>query len=333
MRDQTHLNPIVYPTLMFLVLAVCGGCLLPLPSGFISSFALSPDRECQDIANSLNLGALRAASIPTDVGLSFEPFTATSANGQTLAGWFIPAQFNGVVEADPQGTVLITHGTDGAIPCALPWAAVAANNRMHAVVFDYQGFGDSGGSPDIATLLDDSEAVLDFILSDASPARQKVHLLGISLGTGPALGLAILKSRPQLQTILLDSAYDPVQIFDAITSSIGFFFPTLGSSAQSGFPWLFETRMRLGEMMLPAQLIHGELDGITPLTGARTVHDNLGATAKSLAIFTGRTHVQALFLNEFNFVSLAVTFWRNPTATPNSLAAATDLTIQIPVIR
>ncbi len=318
------------PLMAALLLSLGTGCCVLFPSELLSSFVLSPNTPCDALAAGLGLGDFPEASTPADLGLEYEPFTATSANGEPLSAWWVPAQLDGELEPDPAGTVLIMHGTDGALPCTLPWVLVAASNRMHAVVFDYQGFGESGGVPDMATLLDDSAALLNWILSDEAAARQRVHLVGVSLGTGPALGLVALRSRPQIETVTLDSAYDPIERMESIGEFVGPVMPLLACAARFDFSWLFAMRDNLGGVTVPALFIHGEDDRTTPLAGAQTMYDLIGSPSKSLHTFEGMTHVQPLFLADLRTVSLLVSFWRDPTAVPDQFAAVTDLTIELP---
>ncbi|MFQ5422568.1 MAG: alpha/beta hydrolase [Phycisphaerae bacterium] len=313
-----------------ILLAVPAGCGVFLPSGLLSGLVLNPDTSCDQLARSLRLGDLPDAASPADVGFQFQPVAVKSANGRMLAGWFIPAQRDGQLTDQPAGTVLVMHGTDGSQACALPWAAVAALNGWHAVVFDYQGFGDSEGAADIATQLDDSEAMLNWIISDSGAARQVVHLLGVSLGTGPAQGLAALRARPQVRSVALDGSYDPVAMLERVESSIGPVLPLLGVSARLGFGWLFEMRGRLTDVAVPAMFIHASRDRITPLSGAQTMFDLSGSPAKTFWRFDGLTHVQPLFIATSDYVSLLVTFWRDPAGQPDPSASDTDASIRLP---
>jgi len=314
-----------------LLLGLGVGCGIVFPGGVLSSFVLSPETTCEQLSDQLGLGDLPDADTPADVGLQFEAFTVESTRGRQLSAWFVPAQYDGQLDADPVGTVLILHGTDGTIACTLPWVTAAAANHMHVVTFDYQGFGDSEGKADLATLLADSEAVLGWILGDDAPARQAVHLFGTSLGTGPALGLASLPAYPQIRSVVLDGAYDPV----AMLQAIGEVVPTVLSvpirlTAHLDFRWLFAMRKRLDDMTVPAMFLHAENDFDTPLAGAQSMFDRVGSPAKTFWVFHGLTHIQPLFLAEQEYVSLVVTFWRDPTAEPSPAAAADDETIRVP---
>lgn len=319
-----------WASLLLLSTALQTGCMIYFPSSFISGLILHPDTSCERLADFLDLGDLPQISTPDQAGLQYEPISFAGANGRRLAGWYVPAQYDGVPDAQPLGTVLILHGTDATVACTIPWVLLAAGNGLHVVTFDYQGFGNSEGAADIATLLDDADAALQWILTDESSARQRVHLLGTSLGTGPALGLAVLRSRPQVQSVALDGAYDPEALAQRIESRIGGLFPLFGLSARLNFFWLFSMRERLPELSVPAMFIVAENDTITPAADARAIYERAGGSAKSYWSFAGRTHVQPLFLDRAEYVSLMVTFWRAPTETPSRDSVPADATIRVP---
>ncbi len=310
--------------------ALCSGCMSCLPSDQLSSLLLNPDTTCEQLADSLELGTLPSASTPADAGLEFDALTVTSANGQALSAWYVPAQWDGQLDADPAGTVLIMHGTDGTISCVIPWVLAAVSNHMHTVVFDYQGFGSSGGVPDLATQLDDSEALLNWILADDSQAHQQVHLLGTSLGTGSALGLVALRTRPQIRSVALDGTYDPEAILAFAESVVGPLFPIFESSARVGIAWVFEMRDRLGDVTAPVMFIHAEDDLLTPLSGAQIMRGLVGSSANTLWVFKDLTHIQPLFRERDAYMSLLVTFWRDPAVEPSATASTTDDTIRVP---
>jgi len=309
---------------------VQSGCMIYFPSGFLSGLVLHPGTSCEHLADILELGDLPRISTPAQAGLRYEAISFAGGDGRRLAGWYVPAQYEGVPEAQPFGTVLILHGTDATVACTIPWVLLAAQNGLHVVTFDYQGFGDSEGTADIATLLNDAEAALQWILADESPARQRVHLLGTSLGTGPALGLAVLRNRPQIESVALDGAYDPEAVVRGIESRIGGLFPLFGLSARLNFRWLFAMREGLPKMSVPVLFLVAEEDTITPAAGARAMYELAGSGAKSYWSFAGRRHIQPFFLDRAEYVSLMVTFWRSPTERPSRDAVPGDATIRVP---
>ncbi len=320
----------VWAALLLWSVPVQTGCMICFPSSFLSGLILHPGTSCEQLVDSLELGDLPRISTPDEAGLQYEPISFVGGDGRRLAGWYVPAQYDGVPDAQPLGTVLILHGTDATVACTIPWVLLAAQNGLHVVTFDYQGFGDSEGTADIATLLNDAEAALQWILADESPARQRVHLLGTSLGTGPALGLAVLRNRAQIESVALDGAYDPEAVAQRIESRVGGLFPLFGWSARLNFSWLFHMRERLPELSVPTMFIVAENDTITPAAGARALYERAGASAKSYWSFAGRTHVQPFFLDRAEYVSLMVTFWRSPAQRPSRDAVPADATIRVP---
>ena len=312
---------------------VCGalwGCGIAPISDEISAFILNPSTTCAELATWLGLGDYGEVSSPADMGLIYQPFTVTSANGQDLQGWFVPAQDeSGRLDAAAEGTVLLMHGTDGTRACTLPWLALAAYNGFGIVTFDYQGFDDSGGTADIATLYDDSSAVLDWVRAGDDPARRKVHLLGTSLGTGPALGLA-LRRPGEVVSLALDGTFDPGEYVRAVQLILDVPSAVIELAARRVFPWLMETYDRLDEVDTPALFLNGERDRNTPPRASRNVFDQLGSTHKTFWTFNRLKHLQALFYAEAEYVSLLVTFWRDPQSEPDPNAFAAGAEIVLP---
>ena len=103
------------------------------------------------------------------------------------AGWlFLPAR------AQRAPVVVMAHGFAGTRDVALPlFAERFARAGLAAFLFDYRGFGDSGGSPrqlvDPWRQLEDWRAALRFARGLADVDGERVALFGSSLGAGHAL--------------------------------------------------------------------------------------------------------------------------------------------------
>ena len=312
--------------------ALAGGLLgcsaVPL-SSTISQFILSPSTTCEELARWLDVPVSGEVSTPGDVGLIYQPFTVTSVNGQPLQGWYVPPQGEGGEDVASQGTVLLMHGTDGTRSCTIPWLLLAAHNGFGIVTFDYQGFDDSGGEADIATLYDDSSAVLDWIRDSSNLAGSEVHLLGTSLGTGPALALAL--RRPEdVVSLSCDGAFDPYQEVRGVQMLTDLPYLVIAAGVRRVFPWLLETYDRLDEIALPVLFLSAERDRNTPPWASQAIFDDLGSADKTFWTFYGLGHLQALFYAEPEYVSLLVTFWRDPHAEPDPEAYANRADIVVP---
>lgn len=65
-----------------------------------------------------------------------------------------------------------------------------ASEKIFVLTFDYRGFGKSTGTPSEDGVLNDAEAVVDWALSVVGISPDRIVLLGHSLGTAVATGIA-----------------------------------------------------------------------------------------------------------------------------------------------
>lgn len=68
--------------------------------------------------------------------------------------------------------------------------STGASDKIFVLAFDYRGFGKSTGTPSESGLLNDAEAVVDWALNIAQLPQERIVLLGHSLGTAVATGIA-----------------------------------------------------------------------------------------------------------------------------------------------
>jgi len=87
-----------------------------------------------------NMPGRGLVATPHDAGFTFEEIGLTNANGTWLHGWFIPAP-------ESRGTVLFLHGNAGNISHRLDSIAIFRELGLSTLIFDYSGYGQSGGKP------------------------------------------------------------------------------------------------------------------------------------------------------------------------------------------
>lgn len=110
--------------------------------------------------------------------------------GDACAAWlYLPAG------AERPPVVVLGHGFAGTRDVGLPrFAEACARAGVAALVFDYRGFGASGGSPrqlvDPWRQLEDWRAAVAFVRSEARVDGTRVAVFGSSLGAGHALVVA-----------------------------------------------------------------------------------------------------------------------------------------------
>jgi len=115
----------------------------------------------------------------------------TFASGQdSCAAWFYPA----AADEGARPVIVMAHGLTGTRRDGLgPFADRFAAAGIAALVFDYRGFGDSTGEPDLfepSRQLEDWRAAIAFARSLPDIDAGRLATFGSSLGGGNALAAA-----------------------------------------------------------------------------------------------------------------------------------------------
>ncbi len=117
--------------------------------------------------------------------LNFEEARFTSSDGTPLFGWFVPHEA-------PRAVVLYCPGSGGNLSYYADMLRKLHDQlRVSVMIFDYRGFGKSGGVwRGEQGLLDDARAARAWLAGRASCHEADIVLQGRSLGTGVAVELA-----------------------------------------------------------------------------------------------------------------------------------------------
>jgi uncharacterized protein len=272
-----------------LLVLACGACFwaLPLPPAdrlarLLSFAVLQPEITCTQLRNSLQLEDLPVVETPADLGVTYDSDFVLAPNGNPLHIWYMPV-------ADARGAVIVSSGNTGTMACYQFTAYLLTRAGYSTVMYDYEGFGASDGSPALGTLRDDLEAVLDW--TRATTGQDAVSLFGISLGSIPTIAVAV--DRPDaVNAVVLDS---PV----AMVSQIERFSGLVGGRTQqvlaalAPWPWLL-TEDVIGGMRQPLLVFVHELDSVTPPSTIAMLLANT-TCPKTTVLFTGLGHAAGQF--------------------------------------
>ena len=121
------------------------------------------------------------AATPAQFQLRFQDVNFVAADGTALFGWWIPAN-------RPYGTVVYCHGNDGNIGDFAHLAPEFFRRGFNLFLWDYRGFGRSGGRPTEEGLYEDARAAYDAAL-EMSPDLP-IIVYGLSLGGAVAIQMA-----------------------------------------------------------------------------------------------------------------------------------------------
>ena len=145
-------------------------------------FALSPVA----LANVLLYLPLRVTSytgIPAKVfGATGEPVTFASSGNQIHGFYFH--------KPGSSYTVILHHGQGGNLTAHFGLAKTMLLAGFSVLIYDYQGFGMSGGNASNKAMLDDGIAAYDFLVNNKHIEPSKIIQCGFSLGSAVASHVA-----------------------------------------------------------------------------------------------------------------------------------------------
>jgi len=128
---------------------------------------------------------------PESIGLSYEDVRIRTEDGETIAGWFLPAQAAQAVSLPAAGrTLLFLHGNAGNISHRLDSLAYFHRLGFAILIIDYRGYGHSTGKPSVKGTLMDARAAWNWLSAQKKARPESIVLFGRSLGGAVAAGLA-----------------------------------------------------------------------------------------------------------------------------------------------
>lgn len=244
----------------------------------ITHFVIYPDLTCEELRTAFDVEYLPLAELPTDIGLEYEEHFVPTPDGETLHAWYLPTTLS-------RGIVVVVQGATGTMPCYLFVARLLAHKGWSVLMYDYRGFGESSGEPDIGALHVDLNAVLDWALDHTE--WDKFTLLGISLGSLPAVSAAV--GRPEIVAgLVLDS---PV----AMGLEIQRFTILLGSRTQAMIEMLPEELLpeeSISRMNQPLLVFASGMDAITPQATVEVFYERASGPIE-LILFPNLGHATA----------------------------------------
>jgi pimeloyl-ACP methyl ester carboxylesterase len=133
---------------------------------------------------------------PASVGLQAEPVTF-GEGGQVHGWWFLAA-------TPRASAVMMLPGGDGSAADLLPRVKTLHEAGASVLLFDYRGFGPSGGQhPTETTMEADSESALAFLTGPRAVPSHSVTMYG--KGLGASLAVRLCAEHPELPALILEA--------------------------------------------------------------------------------------------------------------------------------
>ncbi|MCE5195143.1 MAG: alpha/beta hydrolase [Nitrospiraceae bacterium] len=140
------------------------------------------------------------AKNPKNIGLKFENLTIETSDKVNISAWYIPAK-------NERGVVLFCHGNAGNISHRTDSILIFHDLRMSVLIFDYRGYGKSGGRPTEKGTYLDAEAAWDYLVKTKRISPKKILIFGRSLGSAVAAELA---SKHKAGALIIESGFKSI---------------------------------------------------------------------------------------------------------------------------
>ena len=206
---------------------------------------------------------------PGTVGLAFEPLWLTTSDGQRLRGWWIA----GPSAESP--VLLCLHGNAGNLSTRTDKMKIFHDAGAAQLWLDWRGYGDSGGRPTEAGLYRDAQAAWTWLTTLKAVPPARIVLYGESLGSGPAVELAV---RVFPAGLIIDSG------FTSIRDMARLLLPRLPAFLISV---RFDNLAKLPRATCPTLILHSPEDDIIPFEMAQRNLAASGAAKKTLVAMKG----------------------------------------------
>ena len=206
---------------------------------------------------------------PRSAGLDYEEVSLHTADGVKLHAWWVPV-------LNSRGTVLLAHGNAGNISHRLGYVSMFSRLGYSVLLFDYRGYGTSGGNPSEAGTYRDAESAWQHLTEARKLKARDIVIVGESLGGGVAAWLAV-KYPPR--ALILASTFTSV--------------PDLGAKV---YPWLpvrllarieYANLARVPLVEAPVLIAHSPNDDIIPFAHGEALFAAARAPKQFLALSGG----------------------------------------------
>ena len=226
-------------------------------------------------------------STPAKWGLKFEPVDFKSADGTPLHGWFIPPKELAAKSA--KATIVFSHGNAGSISYHLGFCVWLAEAGYNVFIYDYRGFGKSGGTVDRRGMIDDVKAAFAYITKRADVDSRRLISYGHSLGGAQSVTALGEKPVKGLRGVIVDGAFASYQTMARIIGG------QLGASLVTDelSPKDFVERIT----PVPLLVVHGTRDEVVPVSQGRLLFETAAQPKTMFEVVTGR-HGTALTEND-----------------------------------
>ena len=224
---------------------------------------------------------------PSDLDIPVEEVRFRSEDGTELHGWLLkPGEDRAAV-----GTVVHFHGNARNLTAHVGLVDRLAGRGFNVFLFDYRGYGKSGGRPKRSGVIADSRAALAYIRGREDIDGDRLLVLGQSLGGACALAALGEGSTEGVRAVAIDSSF--LSYRNVANSVLG------GTFLTKPLVWLtvssdHDPEDSIAELEgVPLLFIHGDADGVVRISNGRELFEAAPEPKRFLQV-PGARHLHAI---------------------------------------
>ena len=222
---------------------------------------------------------------PAESGLlGVQEHVLATADGERVMAWYAPAK-------PGRQTVLYFHGNAGALDSRAERIARYTAHGLGVFIMTYRGFAGSSGHPSEKANVADAKLAFDTLVG-LGVDPDDIVVYGESLGTGVATQVAA--TRP-VGGLVLEAPYTSMVDLAALH------YPLLALPGRLFMRDRYDTRRHIASVTAPLLIIHGEADGIIPVSMGHELHA-LAAGPKTIRTFRGAGHADHVMFGSLDVV-------------------------------
>lgn len=231
-------------------------------------------------------------TVPADWGLDYEDVYFEAGDGTRLHGWFFPMP-------GKTPTILFCHGNAGNISHRIENVKLLVDYGLQVFIYDYRGYGRSGGKPSEAGLYQDGLAAYDGLVERKKISPDRIIPFGRSLGAAVAMEIA---TRRDVRSLIIESAFTSTKDM----AKTMFLFQLLSPF----LPPHYNNLRKIKGITVPKLIIHGETDEIVPFSMGQRLYQTAGVPKYFLPIH-GAGHNDTYFVGGKRYFQIFSGFAKN----------------------
>jgi fermentation-respiration switch protein FrsA (DUF1100 family) len=197
---------------------------------------------------------------PSKWGYAYEDCRFESADGTDLHGWFLPAK-----QGKAKGTVVFSHGNAGSVGHHLGFAMWFVDAGFNVMMYDYRGFGRSGGLVGRRGMLDDVKAAFRYVATRKEVDPGRLISYGHSLGGAKSVTALAESPVKGLRAVMIDGTFASYQSMARVMAG------NLGANLVTDelAPKDFVAKLA----PVPLLVVHGKQDEVVPFSQGKLLFD------------------------------------------------------------